>query len=55
MFEVPANCMISIRLRNGEAFWSHHPLLTVDLKKIGLVKIVAPEEEIKAAIKQLLV
>ena len=47
--------MISIHLRNGEAFWSQHSLLTVDLKKLGLVKMIAGEEDIKATIKKLLV
>jgi hypothetical protein len=33
---MPANSMISIHLRNGEAFWTQQPIHQLDLKKIGL-------------------
>ena len=39
MFEIPANSLISIHLRNGEAFWTHKKIYEVNLKKLGLVKV----------------
>jgi hypothetical protein len=38
LFEMPANSLISIHLRNGEAFWTKQQIYQVDLRKIGLQK-----------------
>lgn len=47
--------MISIHLRNGEAFWTYQKIHQLDLKKIGVEKIIATEEVIKMTVKKLLV
>lgn len=39
LFELPANSLISIHLRNGEAFWTKQTITQLDLRKIGLHKI----------------
>lgn len=43
MFEVPGNSMISMHLRHGEAFWTYQKIHQIDLKKIGLEKIITTE------------
>lgn len=55
MFQVPGNSMISIHIRNGEAFWTYQKIHTFDLKKIGLEKIINTQQQIKMNVKKLLV
>ena len=47
--------MITIHLRNGEAFWTHQNIHQLDLKKIGLEKINENEQTVISTVKKLLV
>lgn len=47
--------MISIHMRNGEAFWTQQSIHQIDLKKIGAEKIIENEEQVISNIKKLLV
>jgi hypothetical protein len=36
LFEIPSNSMISIHLRNGEAFWTYQKIHQLDMKQLSI-------------------